>query len=72
MTASKGSAGILQIGKNFELIGMEDDDVAISKNTYNAAAVIALTLIKDCWYCREWVVKRSHFPALLDGNDWLS
>lgn len=48
MSAS-GDAGILRIGKNFDLISIEKDDESYSKNTYNIVAVIAMTLIKDCW-----------------------
>lgn len=47
LKVSKGSAGILRIGKNFDLIGSEEDDL---KHSYNITSVIAMTLIKDCWY----------------------
>lgn len=47
LEVSNGCAGILRIGKNFDLIGSEEDDL---KNTYNITAVIAMSLIKDCWY----------------------
>lgn len=46
ITVSKGCAGILRIGKNFDLIGSEAD---VPKNIYSIASVIALNLIKDCW-----------------------
>lgn len=45
-----GNGGILRIGKNFDLIGSEDDvGVIFARNTYNIAAVVAMTLMKDCW-----------------------
>ncbi|XP_037024996.1 uncharacterized protein LOC119066555 isoform X2 [Bradysia coprophila] len=47
---STGNAGILRLGKNFDLIGSEDDiGVTFARNTYNIAAVVAMTLMKDCW-----------------------
>lgn len=46
IAVSKGCAGILRIGKSFDLIGSEED---VPKNIYSITSVIALNLIKDCW-----------------------
>ncbi|KAG4068904.1 hypothetical protein HA402_005052 [Bradysia odoriphaga] len=50
LTPSTGNAGILRIGKNFDLIRSEGDvAVTFARNTYSIAAVVAMTLVKDCW-----------------------
>lgn len=50
LTVSAGCAGILRIGKNFDLFRCEGDCGPALKNTFNIISVIALTQIKDSWY----------------------
>lgn len=56
LTISNGYAGILRIGKNFDLIGNYVDDTATLKYTYYITSVLAMTLIKDCWYIKRIVI----------------
>lgn len=50
LTVANGRGGILSIGKNITLIKNYEDIAVTWKYTYYMTSIIAMTLIKDCWY----------------------